>query len=289
MSARWKDAVRKVAGANNPATLATFRLAGRLGRKFRGPLLDAPRPWLNPDDGIMVVWSAKCACTTTFLWFLNSLGRLDAFRASGKTPHRYRAEDYYPSETYRAGRAKPLRDYWTLHVIRDPFLRAVSSYRQALGSGYADKRFAQSRLGSVDRQAGFSFSQFLDYLQTVDLAQTNIHHKLQLHRIEARKWPDRIINISRQDLIAELDRVSLERNVPRLQASDLAWLTEREHRRMARTERYPDTNVAGIRLGIDAALGRRSWPDYHQFLDGATRRRIETLYARDFEAFAEWL
>jgi Sulfotransferase family len=270
------------------ASLAS-RLGGRLRRTWQGPLAEPPRPLLDPDHGVMVVWAAKAACTASFVWFSGLVGMQDDLRRSRMSPHRYRQTRYYGSELYRRGRAKPLAGYLVLHILRDPYTRTVSSYRQALKTGYLDKRLATLPAGPLDSRTGFSFLQFLDYLETIDLEQANIHHRLQWHAVEDKKGPDRVINISRQDLFAELNRLEGELALAPTDFTALGWLHARESRRKARTELFVGAEVAERRFDHEAGIGRRPWPDYEQFLSAPVRRRIERLYAKDFEAFEAYL
>ena len=260
-----------------------------LKRAWAGPLAQTPRPWLNPDRNMMVLWSAKSACTTSFVWFLNSIGWLEDFRRSRSYAHRFRRDIYEKSDLVRRGRAKLIDDYTILHIIRDPYTRAVSSYRQALKFGFAD-RGSYSLPGSpLDRNAGFSFTEFLDVLGEVDLTRGNVHWKLQVHPVEALRRPERVINISRQDLFEELTRVEEEFGLPHTDCASLDWLHRQEARRKSRPDAAASGDSSDVPFTRADAEGQRPWPDYQRFLTPAVRRRIERLYARDFEAFAAHL
>ena len=161
-----------------------------LRRPLTNALLEPPQPWLNPDRSLLVVWSAKSASSLTFIWYLATVGLLDDYRASGMSSHEYRGKRLARSDVVQRGRSKLLDDYWIVHILRDPYLRAVSSYRHALATGYADKRIGPRSGGSLDRKEGFSFARYLDYLETIDLRGANVHHRLQLHRVERIKPPD---------------------------------------------------------------------------------------------------
>lgn len=248
-----------------------------------------PRALLHPDARLLVLWSAKSACTTTFVWFARVSGQLEALRASGKKPHKFRAQDYYGSELHRRGLEIPLGEYRIVQIIRDPYSRAVSSYRHALNTGYEDERLASSAVGPLDRWRGFSFSRFLDYLETLDLDEANPHHKPQWHPIDADRVPDRIINISRQNLFAELNGAEAEFGLPHTPFDELDWLHAFEGKRKAKEVPFDGADVPDTPFDEMAARGDKPWPKYGQFLTEPIRRRIETLYARDFEGFAGYL
>lgn len=237
---------------------------------------------------MLVIWSAKCASSTTIVWCLSTVGLLDDVLASGLTPHDYRGNRYPLTEVSKRSSAKIIDDCWIVHVIRDPYLRAVSSYRHTLATGYADKRLKLLQRPRLDRQPGFSFAQFLDYLETIDLKGANIHHKLQVHPIEAIKPADHVINISRQNLLSELNRIEAEHGMPVTDFRTFGRLLTREGDRRAKVSPVVG-NAAELPLNVAAAMGRLPWPEYEQFLDPATKRRIERLYAPDFEAFAPYL
>jgi len=248
-----------------------------------------PVPLLAPDQSLLIVWSAKSACSLTFVWYLGLVGLLDQYRASGMSPHEYRGRHYMTSDAFRRGKGKVLDDYHVVHVIRDPFLRAVSCYRHVLARAVADKRFRAFEGGELDRRQGFSFSRYLDFLETLDLAHTNLHHRLQVHRIERIRGPDRVINISKGRLLPELNRLEIDRGIEPTDFSKLDWALGVEERRRAKTTAFAADAVPDLPLTPAAAVGRAPWPNYDQFLTAKTRRRIETLYAADFQAFSAYL
>jgi len=286
----FKTMVRGAFGPHSQAARQILDSAGRLRLSLTDRFLDVPIPLVNVEKSMLVLWSAKSASSTTLLWYFGTVGLLDDVRASGLLPHAYRALRLPSTDVFKRGRmAKILDDYFVVHVVRDPSLRAVSSYRHTLATGYADKRFALLPGGRLDRQTGFCFSRYLDYLDTIDLGRANVHHKLQRHRIEEVKKADRVINVSRQDLFAELNRLERERGMAVTDFSSFGDLLVHQERRRARQTRFPEGDVADLPLDVAAARGLTPWPDYHQFLNASTTRRIERLYAPDFEAFADHL
>jgi len=257
----------------------------RIRLALRDPLLTLPIPLLNPDKSLLVLWSAKSACSLTFVWYLKTVGLLDHFRASGCSPHEYRARHYLRSDAFARGSRKVLDDYFVVHVIRDPYLRTVSCYRHALAHPFAEKRFSAFEDGSLDRHRGFSFSRYLDFLETLDLAGTNLHHRQQLHGIERIKLPDHVINISKGNFLQELNLLEHRLGLPQTNFAELGWLLEREEGRKAKTSAFGEDRVANQPFNAAAAAGRAPWPNYEQFLTKPIRRRIEHLYAADFKTF----
>jgi len=284
-----KSAIRSALGEENVGAKRMVALSQRIRQAFQDPMLDAPIPLLDPDRSLLILWSAKSACSLLFVWHLKTVGLLDDYRASGCPPHEYRGTRYLQSDVFVRGRERVLDDYRVLHVIRDPCLRAVSCYRHVLAFKFADKRFKTFRGGDLDRRRGFSFSRYLDFLGTLDLSRTNIHHRQQLHRVESLKPADRVINISKGGLFQDLNRLEEELGTPRTDFSELGGELRREEGRKAKTIQFAEGSVPDHPFDAAAAAGRGPWPDYGQFLTPSVRRRIERLYAADFEAFAAYL
>jgi len=240
----FKSAVRAALGPDSAATRKILAVSRRVRLSIQRPLVAAPIPLLNPDQSLLVLWSAKSACSLTFVWYLNTIGLLEDFRATGMMPHEYRGMHYRTSDAFLRGQEKLLDDYFIVHVIRDPYLRAVSCFRHALAYPFADRHFRVFEGGGLDRRRGFSFSRYLDFLETVDLASANLHHRQQLHRIETIKPADRVINISTGDFLHALNRLEREVGMPRTDFANLGVELQREAGRAARTTRTSEVGVA---------------------------------------------
>ena len=142
---------------------------------------------------------------------------------------------------------------------------------------------------ALDPKAGFSFLQFLDYLASLDLDTANPHLQAQRHVVETLRRPDFVINISKQDLFEELNRVEDAFGLHRTDFHDLRWLHEREAGRKAQPGAFAREAADEFPFDKNAAFGLKPWPDYEQLLTPRARARIEALYARDFEAYAPYL
>src|SRR5688572_27830886 len=147
-------------------------------------LVSSPRQLIHPGGKLIVVFSAKSACTNVVVWLLNHLGHARAAADFHPWPHRYRSEVYYKSQLYREALTQDLSGFSVLRVIRDPFERAASSYRHALNSGYADKEMARLLGRSHMGARGYSFAEFIDLLEHSDMRTCNIHHRIQRHPVE---------------------------------------------------------------------------------------------------------
>ncbi len=241
-----------------------------------------------PDRSLLVIWAAKSASSVTLAWCTKIMGVSERCRAAGLSPHGWRSMCYPSSEAFRRGKRKVLDDYRVVHVIRDPYQRAVASYRHSLAFKFVDKRFASFDT-TMDRQTGIPFSRYLDFLETLDLRHTNVHHRLQLHPVERVKRPDYIVNVSKGSLLDQFNRLEDELGLSRTDFAGLKWTLEYEDTRRAKTTAFRGHGIANLPLTAPAARGLAPWPDYDQFLEPSVKRRIERLYAPDFEAFGPYL
>jgi hypothetical protein len=236
----------------------------------------------------MVLWSPKSACTTALIWFLNATGKLDEASRFHAWPHKYRSGVLYRWPVYRRLADPAIADMRRIRIIRDPLDRAVSSYRHAVSRGYTDAELSAFLKRRIDPNATFSFREFIDYLETVDIERTNTHHRVQFQAIEAKFPPTDVINITRQDLFTELNRIEAAMGLPVTDFPSLAWLHQHEHRR-----RPPLAEETGreydLRPSRAAGRGHEAWPPTAALLTDDARERLARVYRIDLEAYAAHL
>ncbi len=247
--------------------------------------LKRSRVLINCDKRLMVIWSAKSACTTVYAWFAQVSGFADELPAIHASPQKHRTTIYYFSELYRRSLAAPLGEYRTLRVIRDPYARTVSLYRYALLHAYADPYLAEFSAGKLSRTTGFSFQQFLDLLSSIDLSAANVHFRPQFNPIERIHKPDVTINVSKSDLLQQLNAVAHEWSLPDTDFDSLDWLVKFEHSRRAKEMPIEGSSLDHKVFNRDAARGKLPFPGYDQLLTPNARARIESLYGVDFQAY----
>jgi hypothetical protein len=247
-----------------------------------------PQPLLFGPGRLGIIWSPKAACTTVLLWYLWRCGLLQEALAFDPWPHRYRRAVLYKSDGYRECLAEASATGWSwLRVVRDPYARAVSSYRHALRWGYEDARMTRFLRRPTTSEAGFSFEQFLDYLLLIDIATCNLHHQQQLHPIEAKVTLAQVINVDRQDLMASLTRIGETLPLPAQPLSALeaaiARIAAPHHARQVAFDRDQAATV------FTKAHAAGDWPSYGHFLNASTRGKIARIYAADFARYADHL
>ena len=247
-------------------------------------LCTSPRALIDPSKRLIVLFSPKSACTNVVIWFFHQLGHAAAAQDYDRWPHKYRGNVYYKSALYRRAFQHDLSRYSVLRVVRDPYDRAVSSFRHVHRNGSADHLIAQV-LGRRDiATSGLSFSEFLDFLETCDLAKCDGHYRLQRHPVEDRLPTRYLINASTEDLYTRLNEVEADLGIAITDFDKLEWLhsVNRTHSHVAAP--FDAANTYTHRFDRTTARSG-AWPRYDTFLTTEARERIARLYAVDIEAY----
>jgi len=251
-----------------------------IGRLFRTD----PYPLIHPQARMVVLFSAKSACSSVVIWFLKQLGHLEAARDFHRWPHEYRVNVYYRSQLYTKAFRRNLANYRIVRVVRDPFSRAISSYRHALAFGYANQAMAKFLRRRDIAESGYSFAEFLDYLERIDLTACDIHHRVQRHPLEDRLPVRHLINVSTEDLFTRLNEVEADLRLPHTDFAAIPWFGEVNDPRAARGGLDDLADVENRRFTSMAAR-KGPWAPYDAFLTPTTRARIGRLYAVDVAAY----
>lgn len=247
-------------------------------RALKAPML----PLIHPRHRFVVLFSAKSACSSVVIWYLHTMGLLEAARSYSDWPHDFRTDRLYQRQedadartTLRPSQVKLLR------VVRDPLERAASSFRHALGTGYA-REAIQRALGVDTELEGLSFERFIDFLEHEDLRSCDPHHRVQCHPVERLRQPDMVINVSRSDLFAGLNAFERLVGMPETDFAALRWLHELQAKREVAAGEPPG-DAYRLVLTRQQAL-RGPWP--RGLLAAPARARLEKLYAEDLHLYA---
>src|SRR5680860_1065626 len=150
-------------------------------------LATRPRPILDSQHQLMLFWSAKAGCTFAVKWMLDHMGLLQEALAHHQWVHKFRVAKLYAGLAHKSS----VRDfldsfdgYRAIKIARNPYKRAVSSYIHAARFGYEDARISDFLSRPVEKHGGFSFREFVTYLETIDLCACNVHHRVQVHPLE---------------------------------------------------------------------------------------------------------
>jgi len=267
---------------------------------------------VHPPEGIGLIWSAKSACTTSIIWYFAVAGLLKEAMAYDPWPHKFRMNVLLPSASYRSWKVVNPRKLAWVRVIRDPYKRAVSSFRHVIRYWKSpDLNMARKQLGFDLNLESLSFDLFLSRLKAVDVSRQrgrgrvveihgglekrflsdprdvdvncDIHILQQVHWLESYIRPTRIINADKEPLLnALLDFRSVPQDV-RLDID--TCLSKQLHHFSVRTPNNSDVSKHSFKIAETSS----DWPEYSDFLNASTRQKIESIYCADFEAYGDFL
>jgi|GEM_PF-2231997 len=253
------------------------------------PAAMAPGLLMNKHQHLMISWSAKSACTTAYVWFAYASGFGPEVTEYSSWPHDHRIFIYEKSSLKREALLGDASGLNFLKIIRDPYDRAVSIYRHALQTRFADPIFAKEKGKKLNTSHGFSFSQFLGFLAGTDLQKSDIHFRPQFHPVERVRVPDFVINISKQNMFAELNNFERKYGMPETDFHAMHWLHAMEGKRKASQDAIEGDNLEDLVLNFRDVTIDKKFPSYAQLLSAGTRRKIEQLYAIDFVSYRDVL
>lgn len=168
------------------ATLAKLVAPGlKVGQlRYRPPL------W-HPDFPLVIFWSEKAGCTTTVKWFFHQIGLLEDAQRHSPWIHEYENKVFKAQPGYlRDCHAALLKGRPVVKMVRDTAARAYSGYLElchprVLNSPPWQKLRRQalthvSGSETTGLEFGFSFLDFIGWLESVDMEKINGHLRPQL-------------------------------------------------------------------------------------------------------------
>jgi hypothetical protein len=247
------------------------------------PKRDAPKPLLDPVNRIILFWMHRCGSTTGQLWFFNMAGwekRMKGKGASELAPAWYEehADAYAHIEEFYRDPA-----FTKIAVVRDPLERAVSAYTVVTDTKSGSQWRAASRsIANPDDARRLSFNEFLDFLETEDLARANYHWRLQSAQdCFDLKLPD--VHLAKVETLQQ----DLDKLAKRMGKKPVAMRMNSAQTKV--DDRLKDVDITSLvrsdflkLFGVDSR-GVIRFPHYTRFLTDKTIPRLAKLYARDFE------
>jgi hypothetical protein len=233
------------------------------------------------SSGEVVV--SRCGSTRGQLWFFQAAGWKD--RMAGKGASQI-APLWYAEHTEVYEDLRPYYEdpsFLKIAVVRNPLTRAVSSYSVVTDSISGSQwRAASQSLKEPDPERRLTFVEFIDFLESIDLATGNYHWRLQT----AQDWYDMKLPdvqfVRMESLQEDLDRMCKLLGQPRIPM-----------KRSSATTKVPEdlsgVDVASLtRAELGRVFGRDrrgviQFPDYGYFLTKETSERLKRLYARDMD------
>jgi hypothetical protein len=246
--------------------------------KITDILLNDPIPLYSKEKNLALFWSAKSGCTYAVKWFFHHAGLLDTALSYSPWVHDFREQVYSVSPEFTADiKSVCNKDMRAVKVVRNPYSRAVSSYLMAVRAGYDNKEIGAFLGRTVDSKSGFSFSEFLDYLASIDLRNCNIHHRIQVHRAEEEGIVKPFFVIHLENSFQETEECEKSLGLP---ASDLNRFRASGHN----TSRRIWQDFWG-HVKLYRRLGNKILPDTDNFYDDSLRSKVRILYSEDFKRY----
>jgi hypothetical protein len=240
-----------------------------------------PPPLIDPANRLVVIFSAKSACTNVLVWFFHHLGHAKAVRDYHPSPHQYRTQVYYRSKLYQRAYRMNFSRARVIRVIRDPYERAASGFRHLLRHSHAPfgRKMGMTHIG----QQGLSFSEYIDFLETLDLRSCDPHFGVQRHPLEDVLPPHYLINVSTEDLYQRLNEIEGELGLEHTELRSSDWIARIDRRN--RPEGTPGADDAYTQRLYPEQANKGPWPPYEDLLTPAARSRLARLYAVDIESY----
>jgi|GEM_PF-584329 len=239
-----------------------------------------PGPLFSNKPKMALFWTPKSGCTFATKWFFYQIGILEKALKYNRFGfvHKYRGKVFYKKvedaeiiQDILDGKEVPI-----IKVVRNPYIRAVSSYTHAVKTGYDDEGISKFLGKQITEKDSFSFREFLNYLESINLRTANNHHGLQVHISEELGLvkPNYVVKL--ENSFEELRQVEIELG---LRASDLKKLAESPHH----TKKEETDEFCGDKRFLKGK--NTAFPNTINFYDDELKERVAKLYRVDFEAY----
>lgn len=241
-----------------------------------GPYARRPLPLVSTKRELGLLFTPNAGSTAAVTWFFAQTGLLEAALFFAPSVHRFRQQVFYQSEAY-APEHIALPGMRIVKFVRDPFERAVSAFVQASRRGHEDVGLTGFLGRKIDKQHGFSFREFVAYLDTLKLDDCDPHHRIQRHPLEREGLvrPTHLVQIEKSSTMLP----ALEQELGLL-ATDPALVSSlRDHARRADTREF--CGDVPFVFGKDPG----GVPETRWFYDAELRAAVARLYQEDFEAY----
>ena len=128
-----------------------------------------------------------------------------------------------------------------------------------------------------------------ELLADIDMETVDTHYRPQRHPLESERKPDRVINISKSDLFAELNEVEKSAGWAQTDFASMQWLHALEKSR--RAPPYPEVAADMFRTPIRRGNPKEqtAFPEYGSLLTPEAKTLIESVYRDDFTAYRDFL
>lgn len=248
--------------------------------RIRNACRVANHPLFLEEKNVAILWSAKAGCTFAAKWFFFQRGTLEEALAYSSWIHNYRLQVYQGSEQFFAGlRSAELGKLRYVKLVRNPFSRAVSSYLHmvnTVGNQTFHAPFNDFLGRDIEEGEGVSFSEFCDFLLSIDVSACDIHYLQQAHKLETSGLVD-IAHLVRLENL-DSDMRALEKRFG-LKPSSVATLS-RSHHHTKRTE-----SDAFVGDKAHKSNKGKMFPDFKAFYNEELIEKVSAIYRQDIDRY----
>jgi len=242
-----------------------------------------PKPVICLNKRLAVFFCAKSGCTFIVKWFFNQIDQLTAALDFHPFVHRYRWMVYSKSKHFIESEKRFIKhegkDFLKIKVIRNPFERAVSSYIHFLEMLANKHKEINNNFGIGYQKMDYSFAEFLNLLEKIDINSCNIHWRQQFHFIEKRIKFDHIIYL--KDSIKELLKLEKIHNFKK--SKNIDRLAQSNHHSSKKTDTDKDTFCGFSTFSVAIKKNR---PLYKSFYNFELEEKVRKIYKIDFEEYS---
>ncbi len=247
-------------------------------------LVDTPTmPLLSDRHKLAVLFTPKAGCSSVVKWFLELHGKREEAARYDSWVHRYRSEVFNKSWAYTRARVhySPAH-YRHIKVVRNPYTRVVSSYIHSLRRPMICHAEMASFLQRPVVGRGYSFREFVGFLETVDLGGCNPHLGVQVKEKERQgRTIDRILRLE-DGLERQLGEVSHALGLPVVEFDRLNLSGSSHH------VAYEDTTDSNADTLFDLETDRFtpiSMPHWRSFYGEGLQEKVYALFRADFDQY----
>lgn len=232
-----------------------------------------PIPLYHPPSNLGLFYAAKSGCTFSVKWFFFQIGFLEAANFYHSLPHKYRAQVFLKSQNYRS-KLNGLIGSECVFLVRNPLSRVVSSYIHAVRYNYEKEKMSRFLSRVVDSTNSFTFSEFVAYLESINIKTCNIHHRLQIH-------PSIEEGLVRPNIVKLEDSLNGFRELEKrlgLKSAPLDKIRE------SLSFRYPEKDLSFEKYCYNIKFtAMSSFPMFQYFYSDELVAKVIKIYEKDFD------
>jgi hypothetical protein len=164
-------------------------------------------------------------------------------------------------------------------IVSNPYERAVSSFISATIRDYEDKLISGFLGREITPENRFTFREFVNYLNNIDLDKCEIHHRLQSSDFERFGLSDQIHLVHLNNSMEEIPRLEKQLN---LSTIDLGPIRKSRHHR----PKYQANKFMGdVRLNHIFMKRNADVPSFESFYDKEILELVAEAYHEDFNRY----